>query len=69
MPQKQSVQDGVSQPVMATRSVIIVVKVSNIITTTTEKEERLKARVYIAEIRRRRVIRDVNRAAKNTIRT
>ena len=54
---------------MATRSVIIVVKVSNVITTTTEKEERLKARVYIAEIRRRRVIRDVNRAAKNTIRT
>lgn len=69
MPQKQSVQDVVSQPVMATRSVIIVVKVSNVITTTTEKEERLKARVYIAEIRRRRVIRDVNRAAKNTIRT
>ena len=69
MPQKQSVKDVVSQPVMATRSVIIVVKVSNVITTTTEKEERLKARVYIAEIRRRRVIRDVNRAAKNTIRT
>ena len=69
MPQKQSVQDVVSQPVMATRSVIIVVKVSNVITTTTEKEERLKARVYIAEIRRRRVIRDLNRAAKNTIRT
>ena len=69
MPQKQSVQDVVSQPVMATRSVIIVVKVSNVITTTTEKEERLKARVYIFYIRPEGRIRDVNRAAKNTIRT